>query len=253
MSILSLRIQKIGKLIRLAYDDVAEHDIERARFEDLFDEDRHQLENPYKEHHLSLGLGHLHEVSSTASFNDRCQLFDTTSGHDYEFLNKALEPPDLATHVYSVVHDARAADSDPGPQLAWVWAHTLDNTFMHTYNFHHQGHALLRRKGYVFWDLVQLEKSGLLEKPFTDLELMNTTYDDDLIGEGTDNDDMEDSYKRRHRIWKRGGRGWWSHDDETRVEWPGGKAPQDWPPADWNRKKCSEYELLSTDQILGGL
>ena len=200
------------------------------------DEDRLELKNSYKEHHLSLGLEHLHKVANATIFNDRRQLLSSTSGDDSGFLDRALEPTDLGsatevldfgTHKASVVHDARVADSGPGPQLAWFWAHTFYDLFMHSYNYHHQGHAFLRRQGYVFWDLDRLEKSDLLEKPFTDLALTNTDYDDDLIGEGADHDDMEDSYNKRHQIWKRGGRGWWSRDDETRVQWPVVKAPKD--------------------------
>lgn len=34
------------------------------------------------------------------------------------------------------------------------------------------------------------------------------------------NEAMKDSFSRRSEIWFKGGRGWWSPDEESRVDWP---------------------------------
>lgn len=34
------------------------------------------------------------------------------------------------------------------------------------------------------------------------------------------------SHKRREKIYRAGGRGWWSFEDKSRIVWPDGKEPQ---------------------------
>lgn len=72
--------------------------------------------------------------------------------------------------------------------------------------------------GYVFWDEARLEKLGALTQdglakltaPTDPLEAYRELENNQLQALGT----------RRSEIWKQGGSGWWSQDDESKVVWP---------------------------------
>ena len=49
--------------------------------------------------------------------------------------------------------------------------------------------------------------------------------------------EMQKSFKARHKIWKRGGRGWWSEEDESRVVWP--------PGGPIEKLKKKEFKMIS--------
>lgn len=74
------------------------------------------------------------------------------------------------------------------------------------------------------WDFDRLAKWGLLDYDWRSLpyeEPPNDTEQRRREGE------MEESFRARRKIWNRGGRGWWSPGDESRVVWPPGGPIED--------------------------
>jgi hypothetical protein len=74
--------------------------------------------------------------------------------------------------------------------------------------------AGLREHAYVLWDLDRLERCKMLDK----FELIPTEpshmYSEEYIAR------MEKSIHERYAIWQKGGSGYWSEGDASRVIWP---------------------------------
>ena len=81
------------------------------------------------------------------------------------------------------------------------------------------------------WDLARWERWGTLDEEWE--ENPPAEYDPERdygIDLGQQQEEMRESFRVRHEICNRGGRGWWTPGDESRVQWPGGKVPKNWPP-----------------------
>ena len=227
---------------------MAAHDIEWAKHADLFDDDRHDLGNSSKEHHLSLGLAHIRRLFYTATFQSRCQFLYASGGYDPDFLHQALtfqrhdaDPNDnLVLSEYSdkdrarILDDRRAADWEPGPRMAWFWAYAdQSQSRSRFYSYYKRRYIYLRRRCYVMWDWTTWLETGLLLKLFNrnndplDESDLHIPFAKPYRLEQS----MRDSFKMRNQIWRRGGRGWWNPGDESQVKWPGGKPPNGWKAA----------------------
>ncbi|CAH0050892.1 unnamed protein product [Clonostachys solani] len=109
-------------------------------------------------------------------------------------------------------------DPECGPVRAWETVFCGD---LHMRVLRHRYIRIHRRRGYVFWDLARLEKqefSGArwetdqAPDPIADYwtnQMLNPPIETVLM-----------SRERRSEIWKAGGRGWWSFDDESKVVYP---------------------------------
>jgi len=69
------------------------------------------------------------------------------------------------------------------------------------------------------WDRGTLEEMGIFEDDWDELGRA-------LWREMVSRELREASHKRREEIYRAGGRGWWSFEDESRIVWPDGKEPQ---------------------------
>lgn len=104
---------------------------------------------------------------------------------------------------------------DTGPYDAWykVNADRSCEDFIYA-----DDNEWLRRRGYVMWDRSRLQ----LELKFFDHQPCKDAPEEDDIAPLLSEEDVEHSYKRRSEIWRKGGRGWWSKDDESHIVWPSG-------------------------------
>lgn len=103
-------------------------------------------------------------------------------------------------------------DLDSGPYNAWYWAHANDTYADSIYG---GCHKWLRMKGYVMWDDSRLNQEWkLFETPYEDAEDDSEDHLSRLTIE-----EIHHSYDRRSWIRARGGRGWWSKDDESKIDW----------------------------------
>ncbi|KAF6231404.1 hypothetical protein HO173_010364 [Letharia columbiana] len=224
------------KRLSLPFNEVAEHDVEWGQLEMNYLDDQDELYDYWKEHYLSLGLTYLRQLVTTPAFDDRCRLlkehkrgpacslFDALEAQGYGNGLSMLEnytEEDEHVHITAQL----AIDGDKGPEEAWRWAYA-GNTNAAWYNISEQGS--LRKRGYVMWDSARLAQWGLLTYEWDELSRDSFNSEDHRRRM----DEMRGSFKARHEIWCRGGRGWWSAKDESRVVWP--------PPAPPERAKTME-------------
>ena len=193
-----------------------------------------------KEFLLSRGLGYIRQLITADTFSERLKLLDSRYESDDDFLYAALEARPSGHYAQKLcdyseqqlimyLDQFRAADIDHGPRKAWSWAH-FDNDVDTFYNDLSRGHRFLRIRGYVMWDLARWERWGALDEVWQ--ENPPAEYDPERdygVDYGRQCEEMRESFRVRHEICKRGGRGWWASNDESRIQWPGGQVPKDWP------------------------
>jgi hypothetical protein len=101
-------------------------------------------------------------------------------------------------------------DADPGPYEAWRRgnAHsTLEETLMFPET------AWLRERAYVLWDGARVQEQG--ESIFGDAP---PEYQD--VYTRQESKEMHESFAERSKIWQKGGRGYWTRGDTSRIVWP---------------------------------
>lgn len=99
-------------------------------------------------------------------------------------------------------------DPNGGPEEVWKVTHLDTYGIGFVMNI---DHTPLRECGYVMWDRERLANLGLLKipwqpPPLEPLSEMNERYQK-----------IRRSYHRRTEIWLKGGTGWWSEHDESKV------------------------------------
>lgn len=215
--------------MRSAFDDVAEHDVEWGEFEVEYINDWEARLNYRKETYLCLGLAYLRKVINISTFDDRCHALKEREGYNHCSLFDALTAQDDVNNLSDLSsftkEDERVyipaqltIDGDKGPEEAWRWAYAC-NTHEYWYNMNEQG--FLRERGYVMWDSTRLAQWDLLKHVWDELPHEPFIIDDHHRRQ----DKMRDSFEARHKIWRRGGRGWWSPGDESRIIWPPPSSP----------------------------
>ena len=122
--------------------------------------------------------------------------------------------PTIEAYVSQCAQDlAFAYDTDSGPVKAWRWA------------YHHQNAVVglaspdmrwLRQNGYIFFDSGRLQAWGILNTPYsTQYQL----YAASQSSESHEAMKLQRSFRERSEIFARGGRGWWSEGDQSRIRW----------------------------------
>ena len=186
----------------------------------------HELRsNRWKENYMSLGLSHLHQLFNTSTFDERCQLLKPRKEWPDYSLSGGLGDARLRQerekctnkqedlNVFSLTTRS-AVGSDTGPEEAWRWA-TIDNGLWRVSG----PQRILRKRGYVMWDSARLAAWGLLDHDWHSIPCEEPPDDSQRSRRSLD---MYSSFNARRKIWDRGGRGWWSPGDESRVVWPPG-------------------------------
>ncbi len=207
----------------------------------------------WKEHYLSLGLAYLRQVVDTSVYDDRSHLFKERRGDADYSLFEALMKQGHSNHLLELRNYTKedehfyisaqlAIDADQGPEEAWRWAYA-DNEESSWYNIDEQGS--LRQRGYVMWDSARLRQWGLLNHEWDELPLLIVSDEEQRRREH----EMRESLEARHKIWRRGGRGWWSVGDESRLIWlPLPPPPPPKRPATMKPKVCwGNRKVWATD------
>lgn len=212
-----------------AFDDIVDHDVAWGASNVEYG----AAEAPSIQRILLSGLKKLHQIAQAETYEERQGLL-----HHYctsrcsplapeLFLYDGLLGANEQTHII-VLKWLRPEDdilrikqpyyweSDPGPADGWRWAHQEESWAHWVYQENRRG---LRRWGYVMWDRSRLEAVGLFREPWDE-----SSYSGSAALEQQDaarrRAGLQESWERREWVWKRGGRGWWSGGDESKVIYP---------------------------------
>ncbi|KAI1385952.1 uncharacterized protein F4822DRAFT_414582 [Hypoxylon trugodes] len=207
------------KLSKASYDVLA-HDVELGELEiDYITAG----DNQFRQLWLSQGVDFTHKLTSESSYDDKKSLLKSAfGGQKADLYDKLIEPleTDLDDHtplsgytekdLAAEFTPMEGQDTDKGPFEAWrvtfnplppsAWVMLTNNSG-------------LRERAYVLWDLDRIEKYGLL-KLFD-----NAPKDSELQHTPNDYDEMNESFKERSEICRKGGSGHWSKNDESRIVW----------------------------------
>ncbi|KAI8948488.1 hypothetical protein F4801DRAFT_556711 [Xylaria longipes] len=223
------------RAITPAFNDVAEHDVSWGAWnvDYIFD-----LDSPWAQYILSLGLQKLCEISSAETYEERYRALDATkcpsvtpsflhegfeiaSERNNDVFLEDLTPENETLHIKSPFFK----DPDPGPLDAWRWAHLEETRSNWVYQ---EDRKELREWGYVIWDRVRLEAVGIFDGSWRDMvSARDLTLERQNIGR--EQAYMQNSWEKREEIRRAGGSGWWSWGDESKVKWKGGVAPWEKP------------------------
>ena len=123
------------------------------------------------------------------------------------------KPLRLYTEDEERVRVGRPLDKDPdvGPERLWRWAHHEVSALWFIMS---QRNHELRAQAYLMWDNNRIEKLGLFSNMYS-IPPEEHYYERSRI----EFELMERSCLERKRIWMRGGRGWWTEGDESRIVW----------------------------------
>ncbi|KAK2753764.1 hypothetical protein FQN55_000127 [Onygenales sp. PD_40] len=213
----------------LAFHDITEHDIEWGELPVPFG-DVSEYE-PRLNYILSMGLAFLRQVIAASTYEARHRLLADIHDSHYFFLPDAFQEWCNSTrvHYHSTLYEYNEdmkrelidhpvlTDPDGGPRQMW--------SYIHTFKYGREfifcpSHRRLRLGGYVMWDVVRLlVELGLGYLQVSQLE--NDVPDDPIIPKYSQAE-IQYSYDRRAEIWLKGGSGWWSKDDESKIVWPTG-------------------------------
>ncbi|KAK8065479.1 hypothetical protein PG997_012226 [Apiospora hydei] len=114
-------------------------------------------------------------------------------------------------------------EPDPGPADGWRWAHQEESWAHWVYQGNRRD---LRRWGYVMWDRRRLESIGLFREPWDDASCLREAAREQQEA-AQRRAGLHESWERREWIWKRGGGGWWSWADESKVRYPDAAVEED--------------------------
>lgn len=191
------------------------------------------------ENYLTLGLTYLQRVITAPTYEVRFDAIDKARTSRSLSLGKSLtHAPDQPLNPGRVAVAPNACDSDSGPKDVYIWAHSNSPP---SYYIGHTStdyfiddiqceYPRLRQYGYVMWDHRRLEEWGLLNLAFqqwSDQSNCQMSEEEDS-SQDVPEITLHVSIQARCRIFYAGGRGWWVQGDESKIVWPGGKAPDGW-------------------------
>ncbi|KAJ2988039.1 hypothetical protein NUW58_g4185 [Xylaria curta] len=219
------------RAISPAFNDVVEHDIAWGAYNVEFGD---RIDAPYTQNVLSLGLKKLYQITRAETYDDRERVL--CSGYSpratyfflYEGLRYANEQHDdfwlddlTPENELLYVKQPFFADPDSGPADVWRWAHYEESWQTWVYQANRDN---LRRWGYVMWDRSRLEAIGVFQEPWEETDEGNS---EESVLEQQEaqrqREYLKSSWEQRQRILSRGGTGWWSWGDESKVRWRGEK------------------------------
>lgn len=218
-----------GKVSR-AFDDVAAHDVQwSGEWSIDWVNDYYTGDASWKEALLSRGLAQIKMIEHARTYEARYGLVQGQTpcpDFDQEFLVAPLLSAYMDDNGYAVelenmtLEQARESSKNPsfsepddGPIVAWKWAY--GDWYANCYFF--SENWFFRQRAYVMWDMDRLALWGLFKIRRADI-----SKEIDYASEPSPAAEEEQlkSYEARSEIYKNGGRGWWSPDDLSRIEWP---------------------------------
>lgn len=166
-------------------------------------------------------------------------------------LEKAANPPPMYIDLLGELDDEDREvvvgwpfydDPDRGPVSMWEWVHRdeIPGEFVAGART-----AYHRQWAYTFWNLSRLESAGLLSDPSISAR---GPLDEDDLGEYRTPErlrNLENSQKCRAKVWYKGGSGWWSAEDQTKVVWP--QPPKRVRPVYYQPRSIAEAKEILTE------
>lgn len=237
---MSLRLSSEAQVLKFctAFNDLVQHDVSWGYFRvDLITDESSSLAQRV----LTRGLETLHALAQAETYDERRRILHRGDGREDEpvgasgFLCDLLvSVPDTALIINMPLSEIPAdkkaealaiptypdIPGDPGP------LRIFESVISHRWPVQLVAQIesrRYRRWGYVFWDEARLEKLGALTQDGP-AELMAP---EDPLGvyREVEARQLRESRIRRSQIWRQGGSGWWSKDDESKIVWPE-KSPQ---------------------------
>ena len=143
-----------------------------------------------------------------------CHQLKAVTGDDDRFVCD-IEEAELNSVLTKPAYD----DQDNGPFQAWKWAYDRYPASMVCYG---PDQKEIREAGYIFLDLEMIINHTLFSEPFQSPEAPEMTTEE---CEAMDIQRREEvrSFEIREDLYRRGGRGWWSEGDESKIAWPHGR------------------------------
>lgn len=181
-----------------------------------------------------MGLEKLYQIARAETYDDRERLF--CSGYrplpTYFFLHDRLWYANEQQHDIFLneltpedellyIRQPFFADVDSGPADAWRWAHYGENRQTWVYQ---ENRRDLREWGYVMWDRSRLDAIGIFQEPWEDADDTGESFLEKQEAQ-RQRAYLQKSQEQRELVLSRGGTGWWSWGDESKVIWWDGKAP----------------------------
>ena len=208
-----------------AFNDLAEHSIEWGNSNILW-ETRFR-KNVHKEYWLSTSLNFIRRLTLISSFEERAEYlspFHRSSPNflaDFAFSAPYDENtrPRIDPRVTQDLRDlAFAYDADLGPIEAYRWAYY---DYYHPVGLANQNMRGFRRDGYVFFDWSRLQGWGVLDTPHQPQHQLLAAPPSSVRKQGTMSIKQRESFRQRSELFAKGGRGWWSESDQSRVYYLG--------------------------------
>ncbi|KAL8739860.1 MAG: hypothetical protein Q9190_007378 [Brigantiaea leucoxantha] len=218
--------------ISRAFDDVAAHDVLwGAEWSIDWTDDYATGDASWKESLLSQGLARIKMMGNARTYEARYHLVQGQTpcpDFDDEFLVEGLSSEVMDGNDYAeelndmTLEQARESSKTPlfpepddGPIVAWKWAY--GNWYANCYFF--SKNWFMRQRAYVMWDMDRLAFWGLFKSHRADFsELFDYAYEASSVAI----EEARKSWEARSEIYVNGGRGWWSPNDLSRIEWPAG-------------------------------
>lgn len=184
-----------------AFNDLVQHDASWGYFGVNLITDESSL---LAQRVLSRGLETLHALAQTETYCERHRILHRGD-------NREDEPVGASGFLYE--------------QLEWTGATLITNLPISKLSPDKKAQEISTlefqsypRWGYVFWDEARLEKLGALTQD--GLAKLTAPTDPLEAYRELENNQLQALRTRRSEIWKQGGSGWWSQDDESKVVWP---------------------------------
>ncbi|KAK2762247.1 hypothetical protein FQN54_001257 [Arachnomyces sp. PD_36] len=209
--------------LRIPFEDVADHDVFWGKMKVTTCQELDLDGKCYLQALIANGLGYIHQLVTASTYEERREILGLFPSSARYFLTYTLtDAGDIADCVLSEFYEQQKKglaskssleDPDSGPYNAWYWAHAHDDGEDFVFGPDYYG---LRYSGYVMWDNWRLSEWNIFSETF---QYRNYHY---LPASQSSAHPWEirKSWKRRTEIYKLGGRGWWSKDDESKIVWP---------------------------------
>ncbi|KAI2784300.1 hypothetical protein F4815DRAFT_455298 [Daldinia loculata] len=200
-----------------AFNEIARHDVVwGGEYSVDFDAN---IDDKTIQHLLTLGLERILLIASARSYRDREALLrieEMPPKENSVFLSYCLAEinklnPYEGDGAAILKAPAFFLDEDSGAEQ--IWKISLEYAPSRHFAIYNELDWPYRECGYVFWDQERLQALGALKPAWKPAEQLayNSTVD---------MEEMQSSWDERTSIYNRGGRGFWSKDDDTQVVWP---------------------------------
>ncbi|KAK2729650.1 major facilitator superfamily transporter multidrug resistance [Colletotrichum kahawae] len=189
---------------------------------------------------LSQGIEYICDVMTQDNYESRKRVLETTYGIHGANFNEVLvgleeqmfsvdiwqgmvrlNLPDGDTFistkegVLSRVLCEEEKDYDLGPSESWIAANLgTSKSCPNFVSLLWDGNDWLRGRAYLFWDWDRVQRHQFLDLWQNAPVMIQDTSCPESIKE------MEESFAVRSKIWHKGGRGYWSRGDTSRIVWP---------------------------------